>query len=113
MVFTPHVTSNEDRWRLNPSLPIVKYQQEGRIKITDIVADIIQQLPVKSFSDHVVYYNVTKQLLEQVWPRWEEYFHPSTQQAFLHLVQRRIKRDGAIIFENINQSHTREAGFAT
>lgn len=97
MVFAPK-RENPDKWKRDPSLPQIPYEEDGRLNMTKLVNDIIGVLPTTIFKDNVHFEKVTAALLERVWPNWEKYYMPTKGKILLKDVQKFVQKRASINF---------------
>jgi hypothetical protein len=103
MAFTPKPTKPEmERWKPDPDLPKVKYRVEERLNLTSLVQDITEKLPVNRFRDRVEFDDVVIRILEQVWPKWEDYFSPLVRNPFRKIVLRTVFESAGIEMNGIS-----------
>ena len=86
-------------WERDPALPSIKYVNENeQTNISMMVKDIIENLPVTHFRDYVEFEDVVHKVLENLWPRYTEYFQPITLPPFLRHIRNRVRENAEITF---------------
>ncbi len=81
-------------WERDPALPSIQYVNEsGQTNISMMVKDIIENLPVTYFRDYVEFEDVVHKVLESIWPRYTEYFQPTTLPLFLRHIRNRVREN--------------------